>query len=210
MITLINPGNQQGLRYLFDIVDPQSNPEHIDMNAIQPVIDMNFGGFAKLNDYGRQQSCTEPTSSIAGVQSKTWRILTYGNASGVTQQVVVPVGHNFHLWGHKLDIYFDAAGAAAFANKWITCEILWWTPNGTELCKYHASWQCANGYQLFAPGGKGAPPLNQSDMQVIPAGTNVDLVFWSQDGSNFPANTRVKYCLYGIAYPNGAPIPGQV
>lgn len=210
MITLINPGNQQGLRYLFDIVDPQSNPENIDMSAIQPVIDMNFGGFAKLNDYGNSQNCQQPSSSIAGVQSKTWRILSHGNAVGADQQVVVPVRHNFFLWGHKLDLYFDAAGAGAFNGKWITCEILLWCPDGTELCKYHASWQVSTGYQLYAPGGKGAPPLNMADWQVIPYGSYVELVFWVQDGSNFPANTRVKYMLYGIAYPSGAPLPGQV
>lgn len=180
------------------------------MTAIQPTIDMQFGGFAKLNNYEAALSCTEPTSSIAGVQAKTWRVLSYGNASGGTKQIVVPVGNNFHLWGHKMDIYFDSVGANAFNGKWITCEILWWTPDGTELCKYHTSWQVQTGYQLFAPGGKGAARLNQSDMQVIPAGTEMDIVFWAQDGSNFPANTRVKYCLYGVAYPTGAPLPGRV
>lgn len=180
------------------------------MTAIQPVVDMQFGGFAKLNDYGKQQSCTQLSSSIAGVQSKTWRVLSYGNAVGADTQLVVPVGHNFHLWGHKMDIYFNAAGAAAFNGKYISCEFLWWTPDGTELCKYHGTCHVSSGCLLYAPGHYELRALNMADMQVIPAGTQMDLVWWCQDGSNFPAVTRVKYCLYGIAYPEGAPLPGQV
>lgn len=210
MLTLINPRGNKGLQSLFDISDPQANPEKIDMGAIQPVIDMQFGGFAKLNNYELQESCTELSSSVAGVQTKTWRVLSYGNAVGGDQQIVVPVGHNFHLWGHKMDIFFDAAGAGAFNGKYISTEFLWWTPDGTELCKYHGTGHVSGGCQLYAPGHYEFGKLNMSDMQVIPAGTQMDLVWWVQDGSNFPANTRVKYCLYGVAYPEGAPLPGRV
>lgn len=206
-ITLINPGNQQGLRYLFDIADPQSNPENIDMTAIQPVVDMNFGGFAKLHDYTNLLSCAEPASSIAGVQSKTWTILCYGNATTADQQVIVPVGHHFVSFGIKMHIYFNAAGAAAVNGKYISSEVLMIAPSGTEITRYHMTFVAASGCLLYAPGFQNTEVINRQHLCVVPAGSKINVVFWLQDGTNFPAATVVRYALVGQAIPVGSPLP---
>lgn len=211
MLTLINPRNQGGLRYLFDLVDPQSNPERIDMGAIQPVIDMNFSGYAKLNDYDKLEDCEEPSSSIAGVQTKTWRILSYGNDDGSGDtQLVVPVGHNFIVWGIKMHIYFNAAGAAAFSGKYISSEVLAIMPTGAEVTKWHGTGHVSSGCLLYAPGHYEFAPLTRNELCIIPAGTVLNLVWWAQDGSNFPGTTVVRYAIVGQAVPEGAPLYGNV
>lgn len=206
-LSLINPRNQGGLRYIFDLVDPQSNPETIDMTAIQPVVDFNFGGFVKLNDYENLEGCTEAGSSIAGVQTKTWRILSYGNAVGVTQQVVVPVGYNAVIWGIKQHLLYDAAGAAAVNGKYASSEILMTCPNGVQITKYHGCGQQFTGTQLYAPGNHYFEPLTRTNICVVPAGCVLDLVWWLQDGTNFPANTVVVYAVTAQCFPVGAPLP---
>lgn len=206
MLTRINPRNQGGLRYLFDIADPQSNPEFVDMGAIQPVIDTNFNGFAKLNDYTKTESCEQLSDSIAGVQTKTWRILSYGNASGADTQVVVPVGHNYVVWGIKQHIYFDAAGATAFSGKYISSELLMTGPDGVQTTSWHGTGHVSSGCLLYAPGHYEFSQLTRENVRILPAGSILELVWWVQDGSNFPANTVVRYALAGQAVPEGAPL----
>lgn len=206
-ITSINPRNQKGLQYLFDINDPQSNPESIDMQAIQPTIDMSFGGVARLHDYENLLSVAQSGSSIAGVQTKTWQILSPGNAVGADNQIVVPVGYHFVSWGLKTNLYFDAAGIAAFAGKYCSCEVLLFTPNNDEIIKYHGTELTASGVRLYAPGFRTTENITRNHICVIPAGCRIRLVWWSQDGTVFPANTVVRYYWAGQAFPVGSPLP---
>lgn len=209
-MTLINPGNQQGLRYLFDIADPQSNPEKIDMSAIQPVIDMSFCGYAKLHDYGRLLSAAQPLVSIAGVQTKTFEILCYGNATTADPQIEVPVGNHFVCWGIKMLIYFNAAGATAFNGKYISMELSYFCPDGTEITKYHGTGHVSSSCLLYAPGHYEFCCLTRENVYIIPAGTTVKITFWTQDGSLFPANTQIRYAIAGQSIPCGAPIPANI
>lgn len=205
-LSLINPQNQKGLRHVFDIKDPQLNPEHVDMGAVQPVIDMSFNGFAKLNDYSLLQGITESGDTIAGVQTKTWRVLSYSNSFGATTQIVVPPNHNFLIWGIKQHIYFNAAGAAAFNGKYISSELLMNCPDsgGTQITKWHGTGHVSSGCLLYAPGHFEISPLTKENIQVIPADCTLDIVWWAQDGSIFPANTVVVYAIAGQAFPVGA------
>jgi hypothetical protein len=209
-LTLINPGNQKGLRHVFDILDPQSNPMYIDMSAVQPVIDMSFEGNARLNDYDNNLYCEETGDSIAGVQTKTYRLLSYSNLSGVTTQIVVPPNRNFLLWGMKFHIFFSGAGAVAFNGKYINCEIKFVCPaiggGAPEIAKYLGEAQCKTGVQLYGPGG-GMVEFTRNNIQIVPADTQIDMVWWVQDGSNFPANTVVVYTLYGQSFLLGSPCP---
>lgn len=203
----IDMGGQRGLAYITGINEPQTNPEEVETNSIKPVIDMAFNGFAKLNDYDHLIDCAESGSTIAGLQTKTWRVLSYGNASGADQQIVVPVGYNFLVWGIKQHIYFDAAGAAAYNGKYISSEVLMTTPTGTEITKWHGTGHVSSSAVLYAPGHYEFSPLTRENVCVIPAGSILTIVWWSQDGSNFPANTDVIYAIVGQAFPVGAPMP---
>lgn len=207
--SLINPNNQKGLRHVFEIKDTQLNPEHVDMGAVQPVIDMNFGGNATLNNYDLLQGCTEPGSSVVGVQTKTWRILSYVNASGVDQQIVVPPNHNFLIWGIKCHLYFNAAGAAAIAGKYFSIEIKMICPDSgsTEVSKYHGTNFGYAGCLLYGLGGLYFRECTKLNMQVIPADCVLEITTWVQDGTNFPNSCVMVYSIVGQAFPVGAPAP---
>lgn len=209
-MTLINPGNQQGLRYLFDIADPQSNPEKIDMSAIQPVIDMGFDGYARMHDYGRLLSAQVDAASIAGVQTKTWDILCYGNKSTVDVQIEVPIGNHFVVWGTKLHIYFNSAGAAAFNGKYISGQLSMICPDGSKVCKWHATGHVSSSCLLYGPGHYEFSELTRENLYIVPAGCKLQVSWWVQDGSNFPANTTVEYRITGQYIPCGAPIPANI
>lgn len=211
MLTLINPGRQQGLRYLFNLADPQSAPEYIDMGAIQPTIDMSFNGFAKLNDYSQLLYCEETGSNLSGLQTKTWRVLSYGQDDGSgDEQIVVPTGFNFVVWGVKQHIYMLPAQAAAMAGKYISSELLMNTPVGKQITKWHGTTQVNANVELYAPGHYWLHRLTREHIQVVPSGTSLDLVWWVQDGTNFagaPGNIECIYCIVGQAFPEGAPLP---
>lgn len=209
-MTLINPGNQQGLRYLFDIADPQSNPDQIDMTSIQPVIDMSFMGYARLHDYGRLLSAEAELLSVAGIQTKTYDILSYGNKTTADVQIEVPVGNHFVVWGTKLHIYFNAAGAAAYNTKCISGQVNMICPDGSKLCKWHATGHVSSSCLLYGPGHYEFAELTRNNLYIVPAGCKLQVVWWSQDGTKFPAGTTTEYRITGQYIPCGAPIPGNI
>lgn len=209
-LILISPRNQRGLAYLFEIKEDQTNPEYIDMGAIAPVIDMNFGGYAKMHDYTNLLYCAEAGSTIGGLQTKTWNILSYGNATGADQQIVVPVGYNTIIWGIKCYLQTDAAGAGALSAKYFNCNIKMVCPigGGTDVTKWRATFIGHTGVQLYQPGGAdNVPPLNRNDLYIVPDACKLTMVWWMQDGSTFPANTNIIYHIVAQSFPIGAPLP---
>lgn len=203
-------GGQRGLAYLLGVNEPQTNPEECAVDTVQPVIDMSMQGYAKLNDYSKFIDCEESGDTIAGAQTKTWAVLSYGNARGATEQIVVPVGYNYLIWGIKQHIYFDGAGATAFNGKYISSELLMTGPGGVQVTKWHGTCHVSSSAVLYAPGHYELAPLTRQNLYVVPAGCIIDLVWWAQDGSNFPANTDVIYAIMGQAFPQGAPIPAGI
>jgi len=180
------------------------------MSAVQPVIDMNFGGDVRMNDYSNLFKADE-TFNIAGTLTQTYRMLSYGQASGGTDQIVVPLGYHCVIWGFKIYLQFTAAGAAAFANKYISMNVKMNTPaSGVDVTKWGGTALVPGGTcQLFGPG-MGMVALNRNDIQVIPLGCSLDVVVWSQDGTNFPVNTNFIYQIVGQCFPAGAPIPAKI
>lgn len=202
----------RGLSYVLGINNVQTNPDEADLSFVQPVIDMSMCGYSRLNDYTRLMGIAEPGSSIAAAQTKTWRILSHGNAVGVDRQVVVPVGHNFVIWGIKQHLYYNAAGAAADNGKYISSEILMNCPTspGVQVTKYHGTGHVSSNCLLYAPGHYEFSCMSRENVYVVPAGCSLDLVWWKQDGTMFPANTVVVYAIVGQAFPDGAPIPQMI
>jgi len=206
----VDPQNQRGLSYLCGIKDVQGNPDEVSLEFIQPVVDVSFDGYAKLNDYHQLLHCIEVGKSIAGVQSQTVNILSYGNATGADQQIIVPIGYNFVSWGFKVHVTVDAAGAAALHNKWFSMELEMIHPVGNYVTKWHAGDYFVSGVQQYHPGYHYSENITREHLHVIPAGCALIFVVWIHDGSNFPANTTLHYCLMGQAVPEGAAIPYAV
>jgi len=193
--------NRNGLRYMFQINEAQSNPEILDMTSIIPTIDMSMMGHALLDDTSKYLSCDgRTTSSVAGVQSKTFKILSYGNAVGADTQIVVPLNHHFVVWGVKILLYTNVAGAGVINNKWISIELELLT-GSVPICKYQNDFTGNSLRQQYQQ------PLDRSNLQVVPCGCTLQLSTWIQDGTNFPANTSLQYTLVGQAVPSGAPLP---
>lgn len=204
----VDPRNQRGLEYILGINEPQVNPDEVDLSDIKPVIDMNMEGYARLNDYNNLIGCTQAGGvSVAGLQTRTWRVLSVQNAVGADQQILVPVGMNFVSWGIKVYLQTDAAGAAVLAGKYISLEFEMITPLGYNVTKYHGTGHCSASVELYAPGHFEFTPMDRTQICIVPAGCAMQFTWWVQDGTNFPANTDVYYNWVGQAVPEGAPIP---
>jgi hypothetical protein len=202
----------RGLSHVLGINSVQTNPDEADLGFVQPVIDMSMCGYSRLNDYTLLRGAAETASSIASAQTKTWRILSHGNAVGATKQIVAPVGHNFIIWGIKTNIYYNTAGAGADAGKYVSCEIIMNCPTSPAVfvCKYHGTFHISSGCLLYAPGHYEFAELTRQNIYVVPAGCSLDLIYWKQDGTMFPANTNVEYRIVGQAFPDGAPLPSWI
>lgn len=205
----IHPENQKGLRHIFDINDMQTNPENIDMGTIQPVVDMQFMGFAKLNDYTYLLEAIETGDDLNGLQTKTYRLLSYSNPWGADNQITVPPNHNFLLWGIKVHLYLSAAGAAALAGDTVTFEINMHCPTGAvaQLVKYRGDFPISAAVRHYAPGYLNSEVLTtKNHLQVIPADCFLNFTVWNQTGANFPLLSNIYYQLCGQAFPVGAPV----
>jgi len=205
----IDPQGARALSHVLGVRGIYSNPDTVDMSTVNLTMDMSMGGFCKLNDYSQYRSCLELTHSVAGVQTRTFRILRYGspNPGEPEDQILVPLDHNFYSWGIKSHLILTAAGAAAMAGKYISIEILMQTPAGDEITKYHGTGHVSAGVELYAPGHYEFPPLNRDSLYVVPAGCTLTEVWWVQDGTNFPAGSTVTYSLAGCCLPLSSPIP---
>lgn len=191
----------RGLQYMFDINEAQSNPETLDLSNIIPTVDMGMGGHALLHDSSKYLNADGRSgSNLVGVQTKTFRVLTYGNASGADPQIVVPLNHHFVSWGMKCMFYTNAAGAAALNTKWVSVELEMY-PNTVPAVKFIGEIQCSTSKQQYAFN------ITREFLQIVPAGAYLNLSIWLHDGSLFPAATELKYTLIGMAVPVGAPIP---
>lgn len=201
--------NQKGLLYIFGMNEPQTNPDYIDLNQVQPVVDLAFDGYSKFPDTEKSQGVQNASVAINGLQTKTFRILSYGNSVGADPQIVVPVGSNFMLWGLKWYVQYNAAGAAA-ANGWYQShELKMACPDGlSELEIFNDLQEITTGVQQYHLGSARVGFGSRPGMLVVPAGCQLFLTTWLQDGTKtFPAGTVATYHVYGTALPVGAPIP---
>ena len=198
----INSRNQGGLRHLFDINDPNSNPETIDMDTITPVIEMSFGGYSKMNDYSTCDHCQQVGDNIAGQSLLNRTMLNYGNYDGSGDpQIAVPVGYNTIVWGMKTHVNFDAAGAAALNGKYLTCVVKMYDINGIDMDKVFWTVPIVTANRIYQPW------ITRESIYVIPAQCKLELWWLVQDGTNFPANTKLDYKLITQSFPIGCPLP---
>jgi hypothetical protein len=198
----INPRNQGGLRYLFDTIDPKSNPESIDMETITPVVEMSFGGYSKLNDYTNLDHCQQVADNIAGQSLLHRTMLSYGNFDGGGDpQIAYPVGYNAMVWGLKTHVKFDAAGAAAFNGKFITCVIKMYERNGIDMDKVFWTVKVETLNRIYQPW------ITRESLCIVPSECKLELWWLVQDGVNFPANTTLDYKLITQSFPIGCPFP---
>lgn len=208
----INPVNLRGMTYLLGTIGQQSAPDYVDQSAVIPVVDVGMNGYARLNDYSNLLYCRENEGvNLAGVQTKTVRVISYviNDGSG-DEQIVVPNDHNLVIWGWKMYVYTNAAGAAALNQKYMSMEVTMSVPIGgidIEITKYHGTGHCSTNVLLYAPGHYEFAPLNRNDLYIIPRTCFVEATVWLQDGTNFPANTSLYYTIVGQPFPVGMAVP---
>lgn len=213
--TAIDPtAIRAGLSNLLGIKGVRSAPDSVNMEAVIPQIEIGQQGYAILNNDDALLQCEAAFGlSLAGLQSKTCRVLSYVLASGLDGQIVVPVNHNFYFWGIKWYWNTNAAGAAALNGKYVSME---WANlinvAGTvcEVEKYFGTGICRTGILQYHPGGEQFFPLTRQNIYIVPAGVNCQITVWLQDGTNFPANTYMYYRLVGQAVPIGVQIPQNI
>ena len=209
MRTLINPRNQGGLRYLFDISDPHSNPEHIEMGSIQPTIDMSMGGYARMNDYSQLKDAGLVGVALSGQQTATFNILSYGNVYGIDPQIVVPIGHCCVVWGIKMHLQMSAADAGANNGKYAQCVLQMIAPTivSPAVTKWNGTFQVNTNQLLYSPGTRYVENITRDNVSVIPPSTRLAFTIWWETGGNFPNSAVFTYSIVGQCFPVGGPLP---
>lgn len=102
-LSKIDPRNQQGLRWLFNISDTRVNPEDLDMSSVQPVIDMSFGGYSKLpipDDNKNEDFVCTVRSSTEVDPTITKSVVVNGDGDGTN--IGYGVGYNAYVPLHRL------------------------------------------------------------------------------------------------------------
>jgi len=204
--TKIDPQGAHGLEHLLGINTEQSNPDEVDLSFVQPVVDMQMGGYARLDDIGNIRFGGR-TISIAGIAGVIPSWIRYGNAA-TAGDLVYDIGHHLVMFGLGWHVTFDAAGIAAFATANFFLHVRLYDSGGNYI---HAHWQEVNtttDQLIYASSvGSNGFAANALRIPVIPAGFWVDLLIQTQTGINFPANTELGIRAMGLQVPVGAPLP---
>ena len=163
---------------------------------------MSFGGYSKMNDYSTCDHCQQVGDNIAGQSALNRTMLNYGNYDGSGDpQIAVPVGYNTIVWGMKTHVNFDAAGAAALNGKYLTCVVKMYDINGIDMDKVFWTVPIVTANRIYQPW------ITRESIYVIPAQCKLELWWLVQDGTNFPANTKLDYKLITQSFPIGCPLP---
>jgi len=195
------------LTFLLGINSVVSNPAEIDLSTVNPVIDMGMSGYSYLHDSTRYLSLFDG-AGLAGLQTKTMRILTQGNAFGANPQLVYPIGCHFVVFSCTFTMVVDAAGAAAINNKYIIAALEMGLPNTSIVTKkWRGQITGDTACKHYFDGMQRVEKINRDHLYILPSGSNLSYVIYVDDGTNFPANTTFEYHLTGMAVPVGAPLP---
>jgi len=195
------------LQFLLGINTPQTNPETVDLSSVNPVVEMSMQGFSHLHYTDRYLSINSTGNAMAGVQTKTYRMLSSGNAVGADTQIIVPIGCHFICFGASVTMVVDAAGSAAINNKFITCAIEMVMPNSDVVKKWRAMYLGNTNNRHYYDGVTNTEKITRNHLCVVPSSCALSLVIYTEDGSNFPANTTMEYFISGMSIPIGAPLP---
>jgi len=195
----------RGINKIFSVKGLANRPESIDFSAIHPTIDYMQNGWSNLDDQTAVGGA-ESITPMAGIQTYTVPIVDYVNNSGSYQpRIIVEVGYNLCVAGFSYQLYFDAAGAAAFNNKYIASALhLVSFDTVQSIKKYRAMHQMASTKRMVFDGDNTSEKFCCSKhMPYVPAGMSVTFTIWSEDGTNFPANTSLICNTMGLAFPFG-------
>jgi hypothetical protein len=208
---LIEGKSSKGLEYIFGIKEMQSYPDNLNLDMVQPVIDLSMGGNALLHDSAKYK-CESMSESIAGANNFSFPLISYNTPVGITTQVVYPINHHFVVWGISILVSFDAAGAAAFNTIDFASCIRLYQPAGQYVDKWFGEFVGATNVRLYFDGlQKSGSAMNEkitkNHINVCPAGCRMTIEIFTQAGANFPANTTFNVRTQGQAVPIGAPLP---
>jgi hypothetical protein len=201
--------NERGLAYVLGVKGVQSNPNHVDMTTVRPVIDMNMQGYSKLHDYDEIHWCNH-YETLTGQTNHSINMIAYGNQIGVNNQIVVPLNHNMILWGIEVYVLFTGAGIAAFAGNDIFIALEMYLSGARDITKWCGSTTTVPASAEYWPGTNGLPTLSRDNMYVIPATAQVRARARSTSGVAFPAGTSLRYKALGQCFPIGAPLPMNI
>lgn len=209
----IIPGG--GLRHLFNINSTNTNPEMLDTERIQPVVEMSMGGKLKLNDNVNYRRKAVLYTLVGDAPSLLLPILSYGNAVGTTD-LVFDVGYNFRVISFAIDIYIpDDAYRTARSSRILKSELLLnvnVVGGGGNYVRIHEGSNTIYTPNPFPVSGY-ALQLSARDL-IVPAGCSLE---WgirgnckpSPDANYFPLDDGMVFegSIAGLQVPIGAPIP---
>lgn len=221
-ISQIDPRNQQGLRHIFNLTTTQVNPDQVDMTMVQPVVDMNMCGYAKLPD---QRNMMEGyvSENINDVNSQTHELISYVSRRDLINPGELVYAANHNLLVFALDFFLYPTNADHFTTSalWHFIAIEMYVPDHLDPITI---WRCkwtrhANNrdYYYLPPEldiNQGGPGLRQCPAFIVPAGCWVNFRVQSADVAFAPepTTTHLTYLglsvhVKGLQVPQGAPIP---
>lgn len=194
-----------GMSSVLGIKGAKSQPQAIDMAAIQPTYDVQQGGFTF--DQTSCKSGVWASTSIAGVASSAFPMLgPLGWQLTARDPVIQTVnGQNGRVLTFDGEITFDAAGIAAFAGKtlWLEAVI-----GDTLISPTRSIWMHV--FEILCVAGKTRYPIYMGAtnwLGFIPWPYSLFLRPRSVDGTVFPANTTFGAGLQCLVKERGAWLP---
>lgn len=216
--SMIDPRNNQGLRHIFNLNDPQTNPEAVDMNSVQPVTNMNFEGYAKWPD---DDNYKEANVTIRSTSDQDPTIAVDVINPGLTAMVAggIPYGHNVscYVYNHSIIVTVGDPLTLAVSMNGNSCKFESRVNNGL-LNYYVDSFRLTHGENFckinvpvgcYDKAGAVLPltPVILHGSEILRITCNIDIF----NSGGFPALTleglAATYRAQALLIPYGAPIP---
>ena len=215
----IELGGAKGIRHLLGTNDTLQNPESVQLDTVQPVIEMSMGGYSKIhNQQSNFKRVFQIISNAAASKTINCNLIDYGQSVGGSQ--ILDIDYKARVYSVEGDMKFDdITWAGTYAGRQVYYELVLTYPfQGTST--YHVitngvlSIGQNNWYVPFSNLGVGSLS-NCTRNLVVPAGgaLSFGVVCNGRNGGasdfNFGAINTVSinvYCTF-LQVPVGAPLP---
>jgi hypothetical protein len=161
--TNIDPQGGHGLEHLLGINGSKSNPERVNLDTINPVVDMNMNGYGKLNDLPRLRSKVIGKSLPAPAANLLAWVVSYINPqNALGDDMVYPASHNTRIVAINYHIIVpDPLGLLA-GRTYRVDLILYFPDTGINVTFYHGT------HQIYSVDGAHAAGRTQSRQYAYP------------------------------------------
>jgi hypothetical protein len=220
-VSQIDPRNAQGLRHIFNITSEKTNPDQIDLAMVQPVVDMNMQGYARLPD-SRNMLEGYISTEANDVASIHPRLISYVSAAVPgSGELVYDANHNLLVFALDWFLWITNADHATTSALWHWVSLEMYVPghlNPVSIwrVKFPRHTNARDYYYMSTESEvtQGGPGTRSTPAFILPAGCWLEVRLQTGD-VNFspePAHVHLTYLglsvqVKGLQVPQGAPIP---